>query len=318
MAGFTTQEMVDMLGLRLEDEEEDTFGAALKLDSLNWAQLELTSLIHMGYLTELEVKDFNISCALASGDDEGSIAFNELSKQPLANGIQRVKINGAAWAHMIDADEARKDVNAWSKGTNKRPMAYVYRERIYLAASDDTQAIDVHYLREPEPMQAVFTLNSGQPSTQAAISSPANIELKHAIFTLDDADGNTVTDFTVDEFNGQTGYNKTQQCNFIVYDNLTTNLEVVFDDAFTFAAADEIYFTSSDGTVTHLSKASCELNPRLHGIIVDLAESHLWRHDDKSGRTDAAYKKAIDIINALNARYESEAPAGIGTSGRNR
>ena len=75
MAGFTTQEMVDMLGLRLEDEEEDTFGAALKLESLNWAQLELTSLIHMGYLTELEVKDFAMACILASGDDEGSIPF---------------------------------------------------------------------------------------------------------------------------------------------------------------------------------------------------------------------------------------------------
>ena len=39
MAGFTTQEMVDMLGLRLEDSNEDTFGAALKSTSLNLAQL---------------------------------------------------------------------------------------------------------------------------------------------------------------------------------------------------------------------------------------------------------------------------------------
>ncbi len=315
MAGFTTQAMIDMLGLRLEDSAEDKFGAGLKLDSLNWAQLELTALVHMAYLNELEVKDFNISCALASGDDEGSIAFSSLSKQPLANGIQRVKVNGSggSWAHMIDADEVRKSANTWHQGTTKRPLAYVQRERIYLAADSDTLGIDVHYIREPEPMQAVFTLKAAQPSVQAAITTPANIELKHAIFTLDDADGTTVTDFTADEFNGQSGYNKTQKCNFIVYDNLTTNLEVVLDDAFTFAAGDEIYFTSSDANVTHLTKAACELNPRLHGIVVDLAEAHLWRHDKQMDRSQAAYEKAIAVITALNARYESEAPIGIGT-----
>ncbi len=316
MAGFTTEEMVDMLSLRLEDENEDVFGAALKLQSLNWAQLELTNLIHMAYLVELEVKDFSITCALASSDDEGSIAFSELSKQPLANGIQRVKISGGNWAHMITADEVRKSINKWQRGTNKRPFAYVQRERIYLAASDDTQNIDVHYLREPEPMQAVFTLKAGQPSAQAAITNPASIELKHAIFTLDDADGDTITDFTADEFIGQTGYNKTQSCNFLVYDNLTTNLEVVFGNAFTFAAADEIYFTSADGTVTHLSKASCDLNPRLHSIVVHLAESQLWLSNTKAERSDKAYEKAISVINALNQRYDSEAPTGIGTEKR--
>ncbi len=311
MAGFTTQEMVDMLGLRLEDENEDTFGAALKLKSLNWAQLELTSLIHLGYITELEVKDFNISCALASGDDEGSIAYSALSKQPLANGIQRVKINGGAWAHMMDADEARKDVNAWSKGTNKRPMAYVQRERIYLAADDDTQAIDVHYIREPEPMQTVFTIASFDTAV-ADITAP-DLDARHCKADM----GTPSPAWTVNEFRGQTGYNKTKSSNFVVYASGTDDLSLIYYDTdVTYEVADELYFTSADANVTNLASAACELNPRLHGIVVDLAESHLWRHDGKGDRSDAAYKKAVDIINALNQRYDSEAPAGIGTSGR--
>ncbi len=305
MAGFTTQEMVDMLGLRLEDENEDTFGAALKLKALNWAQLEITSLIHMGYLTELDVKDFDITCALSTNDDEGSIAFSELSKQPLANGIQRVKIHDGAWAHMIDADAARKSVNAWSRGTTKRPLAYVQRERIYLAADDDIQHIDVHYIREPESMVAQFTVTS--VANGAVVSAP-DLDSYYIELTF------TTPGWTADEFNGQVGYNETKESYFLVIDNTTTALKILtYPEEEIYAGSDVIHFITADGILDSLSNASCELNPRLHGIVVDLAEAHLWRHDDKEGRSDKAYKQAVDVINALNARYESEAPAGIGT-----
>ncbi len=310
MAGFTTQEMVDMLGLRLEDSEEDTFGAALKLQALNWAQLEITSLLHMAYLTELEVKDFDLTCVLATDDDEGSVPFHNeggsyLSEEPLANGIQRVKIHDGAWAHMITADDVRKSVNPWSRGTTKRPMAYVQRERIYVAADNDVQAIDVHYLRVPKTMVAQFTVAS--VANGAVISAP-DLDAYYIDLTF------TTPGWTADEFNGQIGYNVTKGTYFVIVDNTTTVLKIVNqDETVLFEADDVIHFVTADGTLDSLTDASCELNPRLHGIVVDLAESHLWRHDGKGERSDAAYKKAGDIITALNARYESEAPAGIGT-----
>ncbi len=311
MAGFTVQAMLDMLGLRLEDSSEDKFGGSLKLTALNWAQLEITSLIHMAYLTELEEKDFDITCAVEAADgtdDESSIAYSELNKQPLANGIQRVKINGGAWAHMMEADGVRKSVNTWDRGTNKRPLAYVQRERIYLAADNDTQHIDVHYLREPESMVAQFTVAS--VAGGAVVETP-DLDAYYIVLTF------TAPGWSADEFIGQCGYNETKESNFLVIDNTTTALSILTTpEEEIYQASDVIHFITADGTLDSLENAACELNPRLHNIVVDLAEAHLWRHDHKMDRSEAAYAKAVAVINALNERYGSEAPIGIGT-GRN-
>jgi len=240
MAGFTSQEMIDVLGLRMEDESEDVFGAALKLSSLNWAQLELTSLIHMAYLNELEVQDFHISCALDSGEDEGSIAFSSLSKQPLSNGIQRVKINGGAWCHMIKADDVRKNANTFSQGTTARPLAYLQRERIYVAASIDTVAIDVHYIREPETMVARFTVAS--VANGAVVSAP-DLDAYYIEMTF------TTPGWTADEFIGQCGYNETKESNFIIIDNTTTALHILTTpEEEIYQGNDVIHFITADAT----------------------------------------------------------------------
>ena len=60
----------------------------------------------------------------------------------------------------------------------------------------------------------------------------------------------------------------------------------------------------------------CELNIALHEIVVDLAESQLWKMDAKTDRSTAAQTNAATMIEALNARYQGEAPSGIGTKGR--
>jgi hypothetical protein len=77
-------------------------------------------------------------------------------------------------------------------------------------------------------------------------------------------------------------------------------------------------FTSGNA-VTNVSQvltAECELNPALHEIVVDLAESQLWKMDAKSDRATSAQSNAGTMIEALNARYQGEAPSGIGTKGR--
>ncbi len=84
----------------------------------------------------------------------------------------------------------------------------------------------------------------------------------------------------------------------------------------TYEVGDEIYFTSSDGNVTNLANAVCELNPSLHGMVVDLAESYLWRQDGKEAQAKIAYDYAMAEINVRNQRYGGEAPAGIGAGSR--
>ena len=77
-------------------------------------------------------------------------------------------------------------------------------------------------------------------------------------------------------------------------------------------------FTSGSAVsnVSQVLTAECELNVAMHEIIVDLAESQLWKMDAKVDRAGAAFGNAKAQIDALNARYPAEAPSGIGTKGR--
>ena len=60
----------------------------------------------------------------------------------------------------------------------------------------------------------------------------------------------------------------------------------------------------------------CELNPALQELVLDFAESQLWRMDAKSDRAQLSYNNALNTIKVLNERYQFEKPAGVGTSGR--
>ena len=60
----------------------------------------------------------------------------------------------------------------------------------------------------------------------------------------------------------------------------------------------------------------CPLNPALHELVLDFAESQLWRMDAKSDRATSAYNSALNMVKALNERYQIEKPQGIGTKGR--
>ena len=60
----------------------------------------------------------------------------------------------------------------------------------------------------------------------------------------------------------------------------------------------------------------CELNIALHTLVVDLAEHQLWKMDNKADRGALAYNNAISQITALNERYATVSPNGIGTTSR--
>lgn len=56
----------------------------------------------------------------------------------------------------------------------------------------------------------------------------------------------------------------------------------------------------------------CQLNSSLHDLVVDLAESELWRMDNRTNRSSAARTSAMDQIKMLNSRFESEGPNELG------
>ena len=73
--------------------------------------------------------------------------------------------------------------------------------------------------------------------------------------------------------------------------------------------------TQSDDSVGGMGR-ECELNPALQEIVLDFAESQLWRMDAKPDRAQTSYNNALAMIKTLNDRYIIDGPQGIGTKGR--
>lgn len=78
----------------------------------------------------------------------------------------------------------------------------------------------------------------------------------------------------------------------------------------------DIWYLKEPADVTDSSGSESELNEALHEVVLDFAESQLWKMDGNLERGSAAYQNATAIVAALNARYETERPEGIGTRGR--
>ena len=54
----------------------------------------------------------------------------------------------------------------------------------------------------------------------------------------------------------------------------------------------------------------CQLNSGLEGIVLDLAESELWRSDSNLNRANGALQNAMAVITVLNGRAGVEQPQG--------
>tara|TARA_R110002020_G_scaffold438535_2_gene648987 strand:+ start:6522 stop:7166 length:645 start_codon:yes stop_codon:yes gene_type:complete len=54
----------------------------------------------------------------------------------------------------------------------------------------------------------------------------------------------------------------------------------------------------------------CELNSSLEGVVLDLAESELWRSDGNLNRANGALQNGMAVIQVLNGRAGVEQPQG--------
>jgi len=209
---MTGAQMLDNLGLRLEDPAESVFTNGAKLDALNLAQKTVVNMIDNGYLTELET-----IIAGTTGAD-GRITFASLSLDPIRAGITAIySTTDSKWCTMVQAKDLKRLENTYLAGSATNPISYVFDEKIHILPVATT-IIDVWYLKVPTDL--------------------------------------------------------------------------------------------ADGVV------ECELNPALQELVLDFAESQLWRMDAKSDRAQLAYTNALNVVKTLNERYQVEKPEGIGTKGR--
>jgi len=241
---MTGTEMIDMLGLRLEDPSEANFTSATKIKALNIAQRTVVNLIDNAYLTELQVIDEHVALHATNGYTDNNLINGKVQLtgtgsgkaniDPIRGGVIAIQVYKRAgtsgsftesllgFANMIEPQDAKRLENSYLSGSDSNPVAYVFQEAIYVEpfATDTSMegAVDIWYLKNP-----------------TAIAS-----------------GNE----------------------------------------------------------------ECELNIALHEVVLDFAESQLWKMDNKPDRAGNAYTNAINQIKALNDRYQIEKPKGIGTQGR--
>ena len=80
------------------------------------------------------------------------------------------------------------------------------------------------------------------------------------------------------------------------------------------AHAIDIYFLAKPADIADAQ--DCSLDESLHEIVVDFAESQLWKMDGQYERANSAQTNGMNILTALNTRAVGEQPQGVGTYGR--
>lgn len=184
-------------------------------------------------------------------------------------------------------------------------------DAINVAQNTVVNLINNAYLTELETVASNKSLTSGSTTFTTASISP----IRNGVAVVKVNGGNYCTMMEArDVKRTQNSYLSGSTANPIAY---------IFDETIhvlpSSTSAIDIWYLSAppDLSISGSSvSGSSALNEALHEVIVDFAESQLWRMDAQADRAAAAYQSATNQINALNARYEGEAPEGIGTKGR--
>jgi|6_EtaG_2_1085325.scaffolds.fasta_scaffold02512_2 hypothetical protein len=164
------------------------------------------------------------------------------------------------------------------------------------------------YLTELEVEDANETVASGKVAFSGLTSAP----VRNGIVSVKIYGGNYATMIDVRDVA------RTQ--NSLLSGTATNPIAYVFDENIyilpTGTTALDVRYLAEPADIADSSGSESSLNEALHEIILDFAESQLWRMDAQSERAASAYTSGSNLVNALNARYEAEAPSGVGTKGR--
>lgn len=162
---MTGTEMVDMLGLRLEDPDQASFTSATKVKALNIAQRTVVNLIDNAYLTELQEIDSATLANNAYADDStgngldasGKQTFSGLGIDPIRGGVIAIKVYDVVdsasvdlgFANIIEPQDAKRLENSYLAGSDSNPVAYIFNETVYVKPVKANGAVDIWYIKNP-------------------------------------------------------------------------------------------------------------------------------------------------------------------------
>jgi len=277
-------EMIELLGIRLEDEDSVIFGEDKKLLFLNHAQESLAIMLAREYLTELQVIETSLT---ATG---GKYVLSGLQHPVLCGGegILKVKLSNGRYCYPIPVEELKR-TETWLAKSDSNPMFYVFQNTIYVLCATVNPTIDVWYFKMPTTLRYAFTVRDRDVASTTILRGSSGQDLSTAddyyngavIYSVDHGSYHVITD----------------------YDGGDTEFTVTPAASSEFGAGDEFYFLTHDFDMVHLEGATCDLNSSLHELIVDIAEAEAWGVDNKAARQKAAMDQVVLKISVLNERF---------------
>jgi len=155
---MTGQEMVDLLGLRLEDTAEANFTSATKLKALNVAQTTVANFLDKSYLIEL---DGYASHILNSGQTtNGSIPLSAMTVAPLRNMVRAVEVKYSGdykFVIMIPFEDAKTIENQYLAPSEDSPVAWIFNNTLEVRPTGLTN-LKIYYLKSPTDITASSTV----------------------------------------------------------------------------------------------------------------------------------------------------------------
>jgi hypothetical protein len=284
---MTAQDMVDILALRLEDPDKKQFTDSFKLSALDDAQILVATLSNTDFLTEIQHIDASESVS------SSKVLLTALAYDVL-NGIMGIiNIRNSAngyYAHRLGLKDLKKMENSFMVSSATNPMYFPFAKAIYPYPTT-IAALDVHYIKIPNPLRHAFTMVADDPASTTTFIGDASQGLS----------------LLADAYNGAVIYNIATGNYHVVTDYTVTTrtftVSPVRSGATTWSSADTFYFVTGDYELINLSAVTCELNSALHETVVAFAEVECWKSVNKLDRASTALASAIGMLQDINGQY---------------
>jgi len=288
---MTGNEMISQLGMRMEDPSQENFTQTMKIDVLNVAQKTVVNLIHNAYLDELETIQDDVS--ITGGVVAYSSVFSTTTVTIAGAGSGATAVPVIRGGYVVAVT-----VTAPGTGYSGTPTATVGGgggSGALLTVVKDGATIGS--ITVSNPGNGSYSEGSPVRNGITAIYDDTN-DLFCSMIEAKDAK-RLENSYLAGGTNNPVAYTHGQK--IYVSPSSTDTIDVWYLKEPTAIGADD---------------NEADLNVALHEVILDFAESQLWKMDAKNDRASSASASAMGQIEALNARYPTEAPKGIGTKNR--
>jgi len=153
---MTGNNLIDALGLRLDDPSATMFTDTARMDAINIAQKTVVNMIDNAYLQELETVVTGVSVYDTDPDPDellGYVTFTDAfsTALPIRNGIVAIKdVTAQKFCTIIEPKDAKRLENSYLSGSATNPIAYTFDQKVYLeSGTAPTGGIDIWYLVAP-------------------------------------------------------------------------------------------------------------------------------------------------------------------------